>query len=159
VFTASPPLGRSSQSAILVPVIPAGHSPRPDSPRQRVLPGGPCRTYNAFIELARRGRSLFEMSEIISVHSVVVAAKNGLSRVIEKEVAILNLKNDTYYGLDRVGAYVWELVQEPKSVAEIRRAMLEKYEIDEARCERELLDLLGELQSEGLIEVRSRDVG
>ena len=99
------------------------------------------------------------MSEIISVRSVVVATKNGLSRAIEREVAILNLKNDTYYGLDRVGAYVWELVQEPKSVAEIRGAMLEKYEIDEARCERELLDLLGELQSEGLIEVRSQDVG
>ena len=99
------------------------------------------------------------MSETISVHSVVVAAKGGLSRVVEHEVAILNLKNGTYYGLDRVGAYVWNLIQQPRSVAEIRRAMLEKYEIDEARCERELLDLLGELRSEGLIEVQSRDVG
>jgi coenzyme PQQ synthesis protein D (PqqD) len=99
------------------------------------------------------------MSEIISVHSVVVAAKNGLSRAIEKEVAILNLKNGTYYGLDRVGAYVWKLLQQPTSVAEIRSAMLEKYEIDQTRCERELLDLLGQLQSEGLIEVRSRDAG
>jgi hypothetical protein len=99
------------------------------------------------------------MSETISVHSVVVAAKGGLSRAVEEEVAILNLKNGTYYGLDRVGAYVWNLIQQPRSVAEIRRAMLEKYEIDEARCERELLDLLGELRSEGLIEVQSRDVG
>jgi hypothetical protein len=99
------------------------------------------------------------MSEIISVHSVVVAAKNGLSRAIEKEVAILNLKNGTYYGLDRVGAYVWKLLQQPTRVAEIRSAMLEKYEIEQTRCERELLDLLGELQREGLIEVRSRDAG
>jgi hypothetical protein len=99
------------------------------------------------------------MSEIISVGSVVVAAKSGLSRALEKEVAILNLKNGTYYGLDRVGAYVWNLLQQPTSVARIRSAMLEKYEIDEARCERELLDLLGQLQSEGLIEVRSSDAG
>jgi Coenzyme PQQ synthesis protein D (PqqD) len=99
------------------------------------------------------------MSETISVHSVVVAAKGGLSRAVEEEVAILNLKNGTYYGLDRVGAYVWNLIQQPRSVAEIHRAMLAKYEIDEARCERELLDLLGELRSEGLIEVQSHDVG
>ena len=99
------------------------------------------------------------MSEIITVHSVVVAAKDGLFREVEKEVAILNQKNGTYYGLDRVGAYVWKLVQQPTSVAEIRSAMLEKYEIDEACCERELIDLLDQLRSEGLIEVRSRDVG
>ncbi|HEY6129237.1 MAG TPA: PqqD family protein [Candidatus Acidoferrum sp.] len=99
------------------------------------------------------------MSEIISLHSVVVVAKHGLSRAVEEEVAILNLKNSTYYGLDRVGAYVWELMQQPTSVAEIRRAMLEKYEIDESRCERELLELLQQLRSEGLIEVRSGKVG
>jgi len=99
------------------------------------------------------------MSEIITVHSVVVAAKDGLFRAVEKEVVILNQKNGTYYGLDRVGAYVWKLVQQPTSVAEIRSAMLGKYEIDEARCERELIVLLGQLRSEGLIEVRSRDVG
>jgi len=126
---------------------------------RRLLPGGLCRTYNAVIEPACRGRSLFEMSEIITVHSVVVAAKDGLFRAVEKEVVILNQKNGTYYGLDRVGAYVWKLVQQPTSVAEIRSAMLGKYEIDEARCERELIVLLGQLRSEGLIEVRSRDVG
>ena len=126
---------------------------------QRLLPRGRATRTMRSLSRPRRGRTLFEMSETISVDSVVVAAKGGLSRAVEQEVAILNLKNGTYYGLDRVGAYVWNLIQQPRSVAEIRRAMLEKYEIDEARCERELLDLLGELRSEGLIEVQSRDVG
>lgn len=98
------------------------------------------------------------MSEIISMHSVVVAAKEGLSRTIEKEVAILNLKNSTYYGLDPVGAYVWNLMQQPTSVVEVRKAMLAKFEIDESRCERELLDLLSQMWREGLIEVKSRGV-
>jgi hypothetical protein len=95
------------------------------------------------------------MSAIVSVDSVVVRAKKGLTRAIEKEVAILNLTNCTYYGLDPVGAYVWNLMQEPMSVADICAAMLQKYEVDEARCQQDILDLLTRLQREGLVEVKS----
>lgn len=98
------------------------------------------------------------MSEFLSVHSVVVATKEGLSRPLEKEVAILNLKNSTYYGLDPVGAYVWNLIQEPMSIGDIRTALLKKYAVDEARCERELLDLLDSMWREGLIEVKRSSV-
>ncbi len=95
------------------------------------------------------------MNEIISMWSVVKVTKEGLCRSIDREMAILNLQNGTYYGLDPVGAYIWSLMQQPTSVRELRDAMLEKYEVDEQRCERELLDLLQRMRSEGLVEVQS----
>jgi hypothetical protein len=95
------------------------------------------------------------MDEVISMQSVVKVKKEGLWRSIDREIAILNLQNSIYYGLDPVGAYVWSLMQRPTSVRELRDAMLEKYEVDEQRCERELLDLLRMLRSEGLVEVQS----
>jgi len=97
------------------------------------------------------------MDEIISMESVVKVAKERLCRSIDKEIAILNLQNSTYYGLDPVGAYVWSLMQRPTSVRELRDAMLKKYEVDEQRCERELLDLLQMMRREGLVEVQSTD--
>jgi hypothetical protein len=95
------------------------------------------------------------MDEVISMQSIVKVKKEGLWRSIDREIAILNLQNSIYYGLDPVGAYVWSLMQRPTSVRELRDAMLEKYEVDEQRCERELLDLLRMLRSEGLVEVQS----
>lgn len=94
------------------------------------------------------------MDEIISMQSVVKIAKEGLCRSIDREVAILNRANSTYYGLDPVGAYVWSLMQQPTSVTELRNAVLKKYEVDEQRCERELLDLLQIMHGEGLVEVQ-----
>ena|SRR6266536_522936 len=97
------------------------------------------------------------MDETISMQSIVKAKRDRLWRPLDKEIAILNLQNSTYYGLNAVGAFVWSLIQRPTSVLELRDAMLEKYEVDEPRCERELLDLLQTLLSEGLVEVQSAE--
>src|SRR6266403_2088539 len=98
-----------------------------------------------------------EMDNTISMQSVVQAKREGLSRPLDQGTAILNLGNSTYYGLDPVGTYVWSLMQRPTSVRELRDAMLEKYEVDEQRCERELLDLLQMMRREGLVEFQSTD--
>ena len=75
------------------------------------------------------------------------------------EAAILNMKNSVYYGMNPVGATVWNLLKQPKTVAEIRDAILEEYEVEEKRCEHDLLTLLEEMRSEGLIEVRGETRG
>jgi Coenzyme PQQ synthesis protein D (PqqD) len=94
------------------------------------------------------------MDEIISMQSVVKVSKEGLGRSMDAGVVILNLQTSTYYGLDPVGAYVWSLMQRATSVRELRDAMLKRYEVDEHRCERELLELLQTMHNEGLIEVQ-----
>ena len=91
------------------------------------------------------------------MQSIVQAKKQGLWRPLDQGTAILNLDNSTYYGLDSVGTYIWSLMQKPTSVRELRDAMLGKYEVDEERCERELLDLLHALHIEGLVEVHGAD--
>jgi hypothetical protein len=50
-------------------------------------------------------------------------------------------------------------LKQPKTVAEIRDAILEEYEVEEKRCEHDLLTLLEEMRSEGLIEVRGETRG
>ncbi len=92
--------------------------------------------------------------QAISTASIVVAAMEQLSCDLEGEAAILNLRDGVYYGLDAVGASVWKLLQEPRAVIEIRDALLEQYEVDPGRCERDLVALLSELAAVGLVQVR-----
>jgi hypothetical protein len=94
------------------------------------------------------------MGTSLSVHSIVVATTEQVSCPLGEESAILNLKNSVYYGMNPVGARVWNLVQQPKSVLQLRDTLLEEYEVDPSRCERDLLDLLEQMRREGLIEVR-----
>jgi hypothetical protein len=84
-----------------------------------------------------------------------VAAKDQASSDLGGEMAILDLKAGVYYGLDAVGARIWSLIQEPRTVNEIRDILLEEYEVEPEHCERDLLALLRRLADEGLVEVRN----
>lgn len=94
------------------------------------------------------------MKGLISGHSIVVVAKEQVSCDLGGEAAILNLKSGVYYGLDPIGARIWNLIQEPKNLNEIREILLKEYDVEPDRCERDLLALLQKLADEGLIEVK-----
>jgi len=95
------------------------------------------------------------MSFTLSKTSTVVAAKEQISCDLSGEAAILNLKNGIYYGLNHVGARVWSLIQEPKTVRELCDTLLFEYETESEQCENDLLELLQDLASNELIEVRN----
>ncbi len=85
---------------------------------------------------------------------VVVVAQDLVSADLEREAVILNLKDGVYYGLDPMGARIWNLIQQPRSVTEIIETLLEEYEVDPQRLSNDLLGLLKEMAARGLIEVR-----
>ncbi len=93
------------------------------------------------------------MDAPLSLHAVVVASAEQVSCPLGEEAAILNLKNSVYYGMNPVGARVWELLKQPKSVRELRDVLIDEYEVDQERCARDLLALLHRMRDEGLIEV------
>ena len=93
------------------------------------------------------------MEEKITVNSIVVVTKDQVSADLSGEAAILNLKSGVYFGLNTVGASIWKLIQEPRSVNEINDALVQEYDVDPDQCEKDLLALLEELLSKELIEV------
>lgn len=93
------------------------------------------------------------MKRIVSKDMTVVAAKGQVSSDLGGEVAILDLERGTYYGLDEVGTRIWELVQEPTAVSEVQATVVEEYDVEPARAERDVLALLQRLVDEGLVEV------
>ena len=91
----------------------------------------------------------------ISDRSTIVVTKEQVSCDLSGEAAILNLKSGVYFGLNTVGARIWKLIQEPKTVKEIRDAILKEYDVEPDRCEADLLALLQELLEKKLIEVKN----
>lgn len=86
--------------------------------------------------------------------SRIAVSTDQVSCDLEGEVAILNLKNSVYYGLNPVAASVWSLIQKPKTFAEIRDALLDMYEVESAQLESDLQVLLGQLSEQGLIDIQ-----
>lgn len=99
------------------------------------------------------------METHLSVHSIVVASPNQVSCPLGDESAILSLGNTVYYGLNSVGTRVWNLLQKPRSIGELRDALVDEYDVEEERCEHDLLELLEQMSAEGLILVQSAAAG
>ena len=97
----------------------------------------------------------FEKRQSISLSAVAVVSNELVSANLDGEVVILGFKAGSYYGLDRVGVFVWDLLQRPRKVSEIRDAIFEQYEVDLAQCERDLLALLVDLADRQLIEIKN----
>jgi hypothetical protein len=88
-----------------------------------------------------------------SGRTIIVAAADQVSCDLAGDTAILHLKSGTYYSLNRLGSYIWNIIQEPTPVDDIRRRLLDEYDVESSHCEKDLLALIDDLAAAGLIEV------
>lgn len=95
------------------------------------------------------------MKTNICKDSTVVRAKDQVSCDLVGEAVILNLKSGVYYGLNPVGARIWELIQEPRTVSAVLDVILEQYNVEAERCERDLFALLDDLAARDLIAIEA----
>jgi hypothetical protein len=74
---------------------------------------------------------------------------------LSEEAAILNLDTGVYYGLDPVGATIWQRIERPASFEEVKAALLSAYELPASRAEQDLGRFLDELAAAGLVEFKN----
>jgi hypothetical protein len=89
---------------------------------------------------------------MISITSKVVVSKHQVSCDLAGETAILGLKNGVYYGLNPVGARIWNLIQQRMCLGGIRDQIVREYDVDPGRCEADLRVILRELMDHELVE-------
>ncbi|MBE0592473.1 MAG: HPr-rel-A system PqqD family peptide chaperone [Gemmatimonadales bacterium] len=85
---------------------------------------------------------------------VVVTPKQVWSDFLEDEIVVLDVQEGAYYVLNEVGARIWAMIQEPRTVDEIIRALLEEYDVEETQGVHEVVRLLQDLANRGLVDVR-----
>jgi hypothetical protein len=88
--------------------------------------------------------------------SIVVASQEQVSCDMDGDAVILDLKDGVYYELNSVGARVWGLIQQPRTIDEIRDILLEEYDVERERCERDIQELLRDMAAKGLIDIKER---
>jgi Coenzyme PQQ synthesis protein D (PqqD) len=83
----------------------------------------------------------------------ISVAKEQVSTELGGEAVILNLKTGVYYGLDQVGARIWNLIQERKTLGQLMATLLAEYEVEPAQLEADVRALLDKLFESDLIEI------
>jgi len=81
----------------------------------------------------------------------------AVSTAIPGETVILDPTSGRYFGLDGVGARVWEMLQSPTTLGSMIATITSEYDVDAVTCERDLRTLLGQLDEKGLVVVGDAD--
>lgn len=89
------------------------------------------------------------MTQTIEISSEVLTQEVG------GETVILDLKTESYFGLDEVGTRIWQLLQEQKDIQTITATMLNEYDVKEDQLGKDIQNLLNKLNKAGLITLNS----
>jgi hypothetical protein len=90
---------------------------------------------------------------VLSEQSVVVAARGVMTADFSPDIVLLNLQDGIYYGVEEVGTRVWTLLESPIAVRTILNAIATEFDVDRARCDRDVRAFLEELVDRGLATV------
>ena len=91
----------------------------------------------------------------VSLSSTARVSDDAVFRELDGEAVVLNLARGTYYGLDGVGTRMWQLIERFGRLETVRDALLEEFDVAPDAVARDLLDLVGQLASHGLVEIEA----
>jgi len=95
---------------------------------------------------------MFSFSDRVEVPSHV------LVRFLGKEIVLLNLEAECYYGLDEIGTRMWQLVTAAPSIENAYEELLSEFDVEEELLRQNLSELLERLIDLGLLRLHHADV-
>ena len=93
--------------------------------------------------------------ENITLPKTVKISNNVLFQQINNECVLLDMDSEQYYGLDDIGARMWQILSENSETEKALTQLLTEYDIDEKTLRQDLLNLITELGNVKLISVEN----
>jgi hypothetical protein len=95
------------------------------------------------------------MKPSISLASCARIPDGILHQNLEDELVLLNLHTGVYFGLDAIGARMWQLIHAHQDLPlqRVLDSLTEEYEVQRDQCADDLLHLAARLEEKRLLEI------
>ena len=70
----------------------------------------------------------------LTLESIVVRSQEVMTSPVDDEMVMMALESSRYYGLNRVGRRIWELLEEPTTVAALCAQLVSEFDVAPERC-------------------------
>lgn len=100
-------------------------------------------------------------STVITEASIIHTGSDIAVATLEDEVVVLDVERGRYYGLNELGARIFQAVQNegPVSVEDVLTRIEKEYAVESDQLLRDVSDFLSAMQGHGLLEVRNESEG
>ncbi len=97
---------------------------------------------------------LFYTAEtMISLQQKFTLSKEVLSQEVDEESVLLDMKSESYFGLDEVGTRIWQLLKNGSDLQNVFEILLAEYEVGEDELKKDLQEHIAQLVDAGLISL------
>ena len=72
-------------------------------------------------------------------------------QVLDGEAILLNVRTGAYFGANKVGTAIWDLYSQGLSVGEVTTKILERFEVEQAQAEKDVIAYTRLLLDKGLL--------
>lgn len=79
--------------------------------------------------------------------------RDVLFQDLHDEAVLLDLQSGTYFGLNPLGARIWQLLAQHETLSAIAAVIKNEYDVAEEQCTADLLELVGDLAQRCLIDL------
>ena len=89
----------------------------------------------------------------ITLRDSLQVGEDAVFRDLDGEAVLLNLDTGIYFGLNKSGTRIWNLIAQHGSLQKVLDAMAEEYAASPPSLENDLLQLVSQLSEKGLVRV------
>ena len=87
----------------------------------------------------------------------LVRSQAVVARVVAGETLVVPIRGKvgdlaSIYSFNVTGSLIWKLLESPRTVAELAKAVAQAYEVEPALAERDVTNFVSEMKSVGLVE-------
>ena len=96
---------------------------------------------------------IFGAKKEITPDTMLQRKPGMLFNEIDGEVVMLSIENSEYYGMDKVGSRIWQLLENPMRFNELVNRLMDEYDVTEEKCRQETLDFVKKMTEKKLLNM------
>lgn len=87
----------------------------------------------------------------VNRQTLIKRADGFVTANVKDDLMMLNVGQGAYYALDPIAAEIWGMLEHPTHVDEIIERLQKRYDVSAEECEKDVMDFLKELTSNGMV--------
>jgi hypothetical protein len=95
--------------------------------------------------------NIFGSKKEIASDTLLQRNPGTLFNEIDGEVVILSIENSEYYGMDKLGSRIWQLLEKPIYFRDLVSKLMDEYEVTEEQCYSDTLGFVKKIMEKKLL--------
>lgn len=87
----------------------------------------------------------------IGLDTLLQRNNNLLFNEMDGEIVMFSVENSEYYGMNKVGSRIWELLVQPVSFKALLKLLMDEFEVAEDKCIHDTLFFVNMLKNKNMI--------